>query len=1062
MSWRSTTTAREPTFELRKGSGTLTPTEVKPDRVERTSREKSIDGRHNRIASRITVWALFCACVISSLLFLPRAHALDPTRLISQYGHSVWRVQDGVVCANTPFAQTTDGYIWMAGIDRESLIRFDGSQFSSLRPPKDKPFPGKITFLLGAHDGSLWIGTRTGLSRLKDGQFSTYTKSSDKFGISAMIEDHAGKVWLTRYHVPKGEGALCVVLDQGLRCYGRSNGVPATYGLGLVEDATDNLWFAGENLYRWKPGTEAKQYFNSAKHPQLFDVASDNSGNVWAAMDEVGPKFGVRYLRNGIWGEYVAAGFRSSTIRASGLFLDRAGAVWIATQEDGLYRVWNNNVDHFSRTDGLSGHEVAYLFEDHEGNFWVSTDGGVDLFRNTPVTTYSMDQGLSSGDLTTVLASIDGTIWAGEADNVGGAGAKFADILQAGPDQLFSKGPILPGRIGAMFQDHSGALWFALDTGKMVVYDHGRVEKVLTRDGHVLEEGIRTIFEDRSQTILALTKTKLLRIIDRRVQDAIEIPKPLSGEGYLLTNPSGGIWIVGHREGVMLYQNDVIQAQPSPTSAKPFTVNGVVADGSDPLILATSEGLFRWNGPRWNVLNDTDGLPCNRLLGAIKDRHGALWLPANCGLLRIEALELQKWRENPESRPSFTVFDPLDGARPPGRGSEIQPTMSLGPDGRVWYATGGVIQMIDPDHTYKNGVSPPVHVDQLIADSRPFQPAGQPRIPPNTHNLEIDYTAPSFSVPQKVQFRYFLEGHDKNWQGPVTRHQAFYTDLPPGNYRFHVVACNNSGVWNDIGAVAAFNVEPAFYQTVWFKALMAIAVVGVLWALYLLRLKQATAHVQERLLGQMEERERIARELHDTLLQGFQGITLRMQGVSKNMPAQDPLRRMMDEVLDRGDEVLREARQRVRNLRRRTTDVDELSNRLTRCGQELSKDHVATFTLAVVGESKVLESTVEDEAYRIVGEALTNAFRHASASRIETEVTYESSELRIRVRDDGVGIDGAGSSNGRPDHWGLTGMRERAEAIRARLNIWSRESAGTEVELVIPASIAYPRDHTKA
>jgi signal transduction histidine kinase len=215
-------------------------------------------------------------------------------------------------------------------------------------------------------------------------------------------------------------------------------------------------------------------------------------------------------------------------------------------------------------------------------------------------------------------------------------------------------------------------------------------------------------------------------------------------------------------------------------------------------------------------------------------------------------------------------------------------------------------------------------------------------------------------------------------------------------------------------------------------------------------------------MAQMEERERIARELHDTLLQGFQGITLRVQGVAKNMPTQDPLRKMLDDVLDRADGVLREARQSVRNLRRRTTDENDLADRLTKHGEELSKDHTSAFTLAIVGEPKVLESTVQDEAYRIIGEALTNAFQHASAAKIETEITYESSALRIRVRDDGVGIDKAVVTNGHPDHWGLTGMRERARAIRAELNIWSRESAGTEVELVIPASIAYPREETKA
>jgi signal transduction histidine kinase len=222
--------------------------------------------------------------------------------------------------------------------------------------------------------------------------------------------------------------------------------------------------------------------------------------------------------------------------------------------------------------------------------------------------------------------------------------------------------------------------------------------------------------------------------------------------------------------------------------------------------------------------------------------------------------------------------------------------------------------------------------------------------------------------------------------------------------------------------------------------------------------RQLAHNYNLRLEGRVAERTRIARELHDTLLQGFQGITLLMQSVAKNVPTHDPIRKMMEEVLDRGDEVLREARHRVRDLRRRTTDENELPNRLAKCGQELSKDHTASFTLAIVGPPRVLEPTVQDEAYSIASEALTNAFRHASASKIETEVTYDSSALRIRVRDDGVGIDNAVLSNGQPGHWGLTGMRERAKAIRAQLNIWSRESVGTEVEFVIPSSIAYPRE----
>ena len=1064
MSERSTPSLPDPALDLSSSLTSYARAEVNPTQRRCTSLERRVGNLRSCTAFWFKSSQVLRVCVVCSLILVAHAHAqsLDPARRISQYGHTVWRAQDGIVVAGSPITQTADGYIWMASIARDHLIRFDGTQFVSWQPPKDAPLPAKITFLLGAHDGSLWIGTRGGLSRFKDGQLFPYTKQSDTFGVSTIIEDHTGKIWLTRYHVPKGEGAICEVRDRNMHCYGPSDGVAATYGVGLAEDAAGNLWLTAENLYRWKPGTQATQYFNSFDHPQLLDVAPDHSGNMWAAMNETGPQFGVRYFHGGTWGEYSTRGFRSSTLKVNSLFVDRAGAVWIGTDTDGLYRVWNGTVDHFSKSDGLSGHEVESFYQDHEGNLWVSTDGGVDLFRNTAVITYSMDEGLSSSDVPTVLLSSDGTVWAGKEEYAGDAKAEFADILLPGPNQRFSKGPSFPGKIGPMLQDRSGALWLGLERNQLVVYEHGRVEKVFTRDGHVLQENILTIFEDQSGTILALTRTKLLSIKDRRVLEAIELPKRLAAAGYLAANPIGGVWIVGQREGVTLYQNGILQNYPLPASSKPFGVSGIVADRTDPLLLATTVGLFRWNGKSWDTLNETNGLPCNILMGAIKDRHGSLWLPANCGLLKMEALELQKWRQNPEIQPSFTTFDALDGERPPGRGYSFEPTASLGPDGKVWFANGGAIQMIDPDHVYTDLLAPPVHVEQLIADNRPFQTAGQPRLPPNTHNLEIDYTALSFSVPQKVLFRYFLEGHDKSWQGPVRRRQAFYTDLAPGNYRFHVVACNNSGVWNDTGAESVFVVEPTFYQTLWFKALMAIAVVGVLWALYLLRLKQATANVRERLLAQMEERERIARELHDTLLQGFQGITLRVQGVAKNMPAQDPLRRMIDDVLDRADEVLREARNRVRSLRRRTADEDELPDRLTKCGQELSKDHAATFTLAIVGEPKVLESTVQDEAYRIAGEALTNAFHHASASKIETEVTYDASALRIRVRDDGVGIDKAVLSNGHPGHWGLTGMRERARAIRAELNIWSREAAGTEVELVVPASIAYPREEMKA
>ena len=1030
-------------------------TQARPGRREEISHNRDARTDSARIAIRSKVGRL-CLCLVGFLFTLaqPHAHALDPTRLISQYGHTIWFIEDGKVRRDSPIAQTPDGYIWLRDPNQRGLLRFDGTQFVTWNPPNNATF-WPIIALLGAQDGSLWIGTSHGLDRLKNGQLSTITKPTDSFGVNFMMEDHAGRIWVTRYHVPKGEGGLCEVEGDNLHCYGPSDGVPAGYGLGLAQDAAGHVWFATKQSIReWKPGTPATEYLDSVKHPQIVNVAVDHSGNIWATMNEVGPKFGVRYFHNGVWGEYVAAGFRSSTVRSNALLVDKAGAVWIGTQNDGLYRVWKDHVDHFSERDGLTGNEVAWIYEDHEGNLWVSTNEGIDLFRDRPVITYSLNQGLSSNSVQTVLAASDGTVWAGETEGVGWSGDHRADILRLGAGMRFTPGPKLPGRIGAMLQDHSGAIWLSLES-EMVVYDHGKVEKVIPRTGLTFDDTVSAMLEDFTGEVFALTKFTLYRIKGRVFQEAIPIAAYPNTTGYLALNPDGGMWIAT-LERLMLYRNGIIQTYPLPDHAESVHITGLFADGADPLLLTTSAGLWRWNGKQWQVLNDTNGLPCNVLAAAIKDRHGSLWLQARCGLLSVETGELEKWRRDPGSRPSITVLDSLDGVRA-GVNWTLKPTMSLAPDGKIWFSNGRVIQAIDPDHIYRNPLAPPVHVEQLIADDRTFQPVPQPRLPPNPRNLEIDYTALSLSAPKKVLFRYFLEGHDKSWQGPVTRRQAFYTDLPPRTYRFHVVACNNSGVWNDTGAVAEFVVEPTYYQTAWFKALLAIAVVGVLWALYLLRLKQATANVQERLLAQMEERERIARELHDTLLQGFQGITLRVQGVAKNMPAQDPLRKMMDDVLDRADGVLREARQRVRNLRRRTADENDLADRLTKCGEELSKDHAATFTLAIVGEPKILESTVQDEAYRIAGEALTNAFRHASASRIETEVTYDPSALRIRVRDDGVGMDKAVAANGHSGHFGLTGMRERARAIRAELNIWSRDAAGTEVELVIPASIAYPR-----
>jgi ligand-binding sensor domain-containing protein len=267
---------------------------------------------------------------VSFLVFAAqvRAQSLDPSRRISQYGHTTWRTQDGVVSVFTPITQTADGYVWMAAPGLDSLVRFDGVRFVPWHPSTGS-FPSKVNFLLGARDGSLWIGTRGGLGRLKDGVFSTYSGPGDKSGVNEMLEDRQGTIWFTRYRIPPGEGALCRVEGSGLRCFGPSDGLAARFALGLTEDPEGYLWFAAESLYRWKPGTRPTRYFESTSHPLLASVAADRAGNVWATMDEAGKNLGVRYFHDGAWGEYSTPDFtarRSSPRPCSSIAVAQCGS----------------------------------------------------------------------------------------------------------------------------------------------------------------------------------------------------------------------------------------------------------------------------------------------------------------------------------------------------------------------------------------------------------------------------------------------------------------------------------------------------------------------------------------------------------------------------------------------------------------------------------------------------------------------------------------------------------------------------------------------------------------
>jgi signal transduction histidine kinase len=375
------------------------------------------------------------------------------------------------------------------------------------------------------------------------------------------------------------------------------------------------------------------------------------------------------------------------------------------------------------------------------------------------------------------------------------------------------------------------------------------------------------------------------------------------------------------------------------------------------------------------------------------------------------------------------------------------------------------VSVVDPRRLPFNRLPPPVRIEQVTADHKTYatqDAGGQPRLPPLVRTLTIDYTALSLVAPEKVKFRYKLEPRDRDWEDAGNRRQAFYNDLPPGSYRFCVTACNNSGVWNEAGAFLDFSIAPAYYQTTWFLVSGVVAFLASLVALYRLRLRQVARRFNIRLEERVAERTRIARDFHDTLLQSFQGVLLKFHSVTYMLQDDSEARQKLEGVIEQAQQAVNEGRNAVRGLRSSTLVTNELAKAIGALGEDLRADQSVQnspdFRVIVEGASRDLIPLVRDEVYRIAGEALRNAFQHSQARQVEVEIQYAKRRLKLQVRDNGKGIDPTVlAAGGREGHYGLAGMYERAKLAGGKLAVLSKLDSGTEIDLTIPASVAYAK-----
>lgn len=986
-------------------------------------------------------------CLALALLSLhpALAWAVDPARRISQYAHTAWRMQDGAFTgAPLAVAQTEDGFLWVG--TAAGLLRFDGSRFSPWVPANEQRLPSSdVQSLLAARDGSLWIGTSTGLSRWKGQVLTNY--STGPGGVTNLLEDRNGTIWFGGNRAGTGEGPLCQVSGAATRCLGAAADLPPFRAGPLLEDRAGNVWVGGDTaLMRWTSASHAVYRPRGLEANDgisgISGLAAAVDGALWVGFGMPGPGLGLQRLAQGVWQPFLTPELDGSTLTVSTLYTDRVGALWIGT-ERGLYRIHGSRVDRFDSSNGLSSDLVSAVSEDHEGNVWVVTSHGVDLFADTPVIGFAGPEGVCSREVISLAVSRDGSVW------MGGEGA--LNHLREGTVSCIRSGHGLPGaQVTALFEDHSGRLWVGIDNG-LWTYERGRFTEVSRPDRRPigLVTGLAEDLEHSVWITVAGPPRRLMRVENLTVRDEPRAP-PLPRR--VAADPTGGLWL-GLLNGDLAHYRDGAQQTYRFAHDDGALLQQLLPDADGSVLAATTFGLIGWHDGRQLTLTKKAGLPCDEVYGLAFDGQRNLWLHMNCGLGVLPRAELESWKGNPDATVSIRTLGVLDGVR---TGLASFDSAATSPDGRLWFANAVSLQMIDPARTQRNDRPPPVHIDYVIADRQSHAATGVVRLPALTRDLEIGYVGLSFVAPQKVSFRYRLEGRDVAWQEPGTRRQAFYNDLRPGTYRFRVVASNNDGVWNDDGATLDVVIAPAWYQTTTFMVGSVATGALVLWAAYRLRVRQVARSLNARFDERLAERTRMARDLHDTLLQTVQGTKMVADDALDRPNDAAGMQRAMGQVSTWLGQASAEGRAAVKALRASTTEQNDLAEALRRAIDDCRRLGAAEASLFVTGDARDMHPIVCDEIYRIGYEAIRNACTHAGASRVDVTLGF-ARHLTVRVADNGVGIEPAVADDGKEGHFGLQGMRERAARIGAVLTVVSAPGSGTDLTLVVPGRTIFRR-----
>jgi ligand-binding sensor domain-containing protein len=1005
-----------------------------------SSRNSNISREGRAERTRPYQWLLACLMAVCSV---STAGALDVNKAVSEYVREQWGAGEGFGGGQVyAIAQTPDGYLWIGA--EKGLFRFDGLRFNLFQRSDSPTFPGAPVLGLAVDsEGSLWVreqGPR--LIRYRDGVFRDVITDLQEAeaSVTAMCVEKSGDVLFSglvngTFRYTRGKFLTLASRIQQPRLV-----------ISLAEEADGKIWVGTREsgLFFIREG-QVYRLTKELQDRKINSLLPMDGRELWVGTDDGV----VRW--NGTRLSPVAPSSPLSHIQALTMIRDRDSNVWVGTSS-GLFRVNARGVSSLAGGDQRSTGEVTALFEDREGNLWVGAARGIVRLREAVFTTYSTDRGLPSDSIGPLYIDSEGRTW-------------FAPV-QGGLYWL-KDGEIRSEKAGGLDGDviysiagGKGGLWLGRQKGGLThlrFMSHSLTNETYTQAQGLAQNTIYAVHESRDGTVWAGTLSAgLTSFKNGRFSTYTTANGLASNTISSIAEASDGTMWFGTPNGANALSNGQWLVYTSSDGLPPGTVNCLFQDSKGTLWIGTANGLaFIRMG---SVLTPHEAPEALReeILGIEEDRAGWLWIATSNHVLRVNRDKLLGLALSQEDVRDYGLADGLHSME----GVRRHQSVVADSQGRIWFSTSNGLSFVDPARAPGSSIPAMVHIEGITADGRRIKLESPIRIAAPHQRITLAYAGLSLSVPARVRFKFKLDGFDKDWSEPVANREATYTNLGAGSYLFHVLASNSDGLWNGAERVIQFEIKPVFWQTWWFLLATSLALALLLLALIRLRLLQLTRQLQVRFEERLAERTRIAQALHDTLLQGFLSASMQLDIADDRLPPDSPAKPLITRALSLMRQVIEEGRNAVRGLRSQA-GYRNLEEAFSQIRHEFPTHTEIGFRVIVEGAPRPLGLMIRDDVYFIGHEALSNAFRHSRATAIEVEIEYAANQLRLLIRDNGCGIDTHVLQGGREGHWGLSGMRERAGRIGSKLKVLSRAMAGTEVELTVPAKIAYEPQRRK-